>query len=311
MSTMSITSRVASATFDFLDVEQIEVLRGPQGTLYGKNTTAGAINITTRQPTFDFEGRAEVTIGNLGFKQAKAAVSGPLSDTVAARLAMSVDRPQGHDVQRHATGNWINEQDNVGLRAQLLWRPADNVDVTLPGDYSVQNPECCAQIYVRTGATQRAVNRQYAALAAAQNYAVPSTNAFDRLTDVDADLNAGNTDRRGSSAGEVGYRPGHLHLGHRLALLGLETGQRPRLHRPADHHARRSNPSQQNQYTQEFRYARSGDSFDFVAGLFGFHQTCAPRGLQRAGLRRRASWLLHPFELAGAPLANIPRCWTA
>ena len=65
-------SRIASATFDFLDVEQIEVLRGPQGTLYGKNTTAGAINITTRQPTFDLEGRAEVSIGNLGFKQAKA-----------------------------------------------------------------------------------------------------------------------------------------------------------------------------------------------------------------------------------------------
>ncbi len=70
-------SRVAAATFDFLDVAQVEVLRGPQGTLYGKNTTAGAINITTNQPTFDFEGRAELTVGNLNLKQAKAAVSGP------------------------------------------------------------------------------------------------------------------------------------------------------------------------------------------------------------------------------------------
>ena len=52
-------SRVASSTFDFLDVAQIEVLRGPQGTLYGKNTTAGAINITSRQPTFNLEGRAD------------------------------------------------------------------------------------------------------------------------------------------------------------------------------------------------------------------------------------------------------------
>lgn len=55
-------SRVAAATFDFLDVDQVEVLRGPQGTLYGKNTTAGAINITTNQPTFDFEARAELTL---------------------------------------------------------------------------------------------------------------------------------------------------------------------------------------------------------------------------------------------------------
>lgn len=68
-------ARVAAATFDFLDVEQVEVLRGPQGSLYGKNTTAGAINITTNQPTFDFEGRAEVTAANLSFKQAKAAIS--------------------------------------------------------------------------------------------------------------------------------------------------------------------------------------------------------------------------------------------
>ncbi|MGZ5870315.1 MAG: TonB-dependent receptor plug domain-containing protein, partial [Croceibacterium sp.] len=64
-------SRVASSTFDFLDVQQIEVLRGPQGTLYGKNTTAGAINITTRPPSFDFEGRAELSVGNYGFVQAK------------------------------------------------------------------------------------------------------------------------------------------------------------------------------------------------------------------------------------------------
>ena len=56
-------ARPASATFDFLDVDRIEVLRGPQGTLYGKNTTAGAINITTRQPTFDFTARAEATVG--------------------------------------------------------------------------------------------------------------------------------------------------------------------------------------------------------------------------------------------------------
>lgn len=82
-------SRVASATFDFLDVAQFEVLRGPQRTLYGKNTTAGAINITTNQPTFDFEGRAEVTLGNFDFHQARLSVSGPLSDTVAARLAAS------------------------------------------------------------------------------------------------------------------------------------------------------------------------------------------------------------------------------
>jgi len=147
-------SRVASSTFDFLDVAQIEVLRGPQGTLYGKNTTAGAINIKSRQPEFDFDGRAEVSLGNYGFKQAKAAVTGPLSDTLAARFAVSATSRHG-TIYNAATDRKVNEQDNLGFRGQLLWRASDAVNVNLTGDYSYQNPECCAQVYVRTGATQR------------------------------------------------------------------------------------------------------------------------------------------------------------
>ncbi|MDB5718895.1 MAG: TonB-dependent receptor, partial [Sphingomonas bacterium] len=155
-------SRIAAATFDFLDVERVEVLRGPQGTLYGKNTTAGAINITTRQPSFSPEGRAEVTVGNLGLVQAKASISGPLiDDRLAIRLAASSTDRRG-TVYNVTTKNWVNEQDNLGLRGQLLLRATDTLDLTLSGDYNRQDPECCAQIYVRTGATQRPLNRQFA-----------------------------------------------------------------------------------------------------------------------------------------------------
>ena len=168
-------SRVASATFDFLDVAQIEVLRGPQGTLYGKNTTAGAINITTNQPTFDFQARAELSIGNLDFKQAKAAISGPLTETLAARLAISATNRRG-TIFNVTSDRWVQSQDNIGIRGQLLWQPSDDLSVTLVGDYNRQNAVCCGSVYVREGATQRPLNRQYAALAAAQNYASPSTN---------------------------------------------------------------------------------------------------------------------------------------
>src|SRR6476646_2411792 len=131
-------ARVAAATFDFLDVAQVEVLRGPQGTLYGKNTTAGAINITTNQPTFDFEGGAELSVGNLGLKQAKAAVSGPLSDKIAARIAVATTSRRG-TLYNTRTQRWINEQDNLGIRGQLLWKPSDDLSVTLSGDYSQQD----------------------------------------------------------------------------------------------------------------------------------------------------------------------------
>lgn len=274
-------SRVASATFDFLDVRQIEVLRGPQGTLYGKNTTAGAINITSRQPTFDYEGRAEVSVGNLGFKQAKAAVSGPLSETLAARVAISATGRQGTLYNVH-TGTWVNEQDNLGLRAQLLWRPSSSVDVTLAGDSSRQNPECCAQVYVRTGATQRALNRQYAALAAAQGYAVPSANPFDRVNDVDADLNAGNKIGGVSLPVKADLGAGTLTSVTAWRFWDwLPSNDRDFIGLPIT--TKSQNPSQQNQYTQEFRYARTGSKLDFVVGLFGFKQTIRTQGTQQQG----------------------------
>lgn len=290
-------SRVASATFDFLDVAQIEVLRGPQGTLYGKNTTAGAINISTRQPTFNLEGRAEVSIGNLGFKQAKAAIGGPLSDTIAARVAVSGTSRRG-TIFNVASNNWINEQDNLGIRGQLLWRPNDNLDVTLSGDFSVQNPECCAQIYVRTGATQRAVARQYAALAAAQNYRVISTNPFDRLTDVDADLNARN--ELGGAALKVKWDTGSGTLTSVTAWRywdWVPSNDRDFTGLPIT--TQSENPSQQEQYTQEIRYAQSGDSFDFLIGGFAYHQKIRTQGLQVQG-PAASRWLL-----TGA-LANDP-----
>ena len=290
-------SRVASATFDFLDVAQIEVLRGPQGTLYGKNTTAGAINITTRKPTFDFEGRAEISLGNLGFKQAKAAVGGPLSDTIALRLAVSGTSRHG-TIFNVTSGNKINEQDNLGFRGQLLWRPNDNLDVTFAGDFSRQNPECCAQIYVGTGATQRALTRQYAALAAAQNYTVISTNAFDRLTDVDANLNAGNT--LSGAALKVKWDTG-------AGTFTSVTAWRFWDWKPSNDRdftglpitTRSENPSQQEQYTQELRYSQSGDNFDFLVGAFGYYQTIRTQGLQEQG-PAASRWLL-----SGA-LANDP-----
>jgi len=284
-------SRVASATFDFLDVAQIEVLRGPQGALYGKNTTAGAINIQTNQPSFTPEGRAEVTIGNLGFKQLKAALSGPLSDTVAARLALSGTSRRG-TLFNVATGTFINEQDNIGLRGQILWQPNDVLDVTLSGDFSTQNPECCGTVYVRTGATQRPLNRQYEALAAAQNYAPPSRDPFDRLTDVDADLSAQN--EIGGLGLRVQWELGDGTLTSASAWRFWDWG-------PANDRdftglpitTRSQNPSQQNQWTQELRYNYSAGDVDAVIGLFGFHQTVRTQGTESLG-SAASRWLLNP-----------------
>jgi iron complex outermembrane receptor protein len=292
-------SRVASATFDFLDVAQIEVLRGPQGTLYGKNTTAGAINITTRQPTFDFEGRAEASIGNFGFRQLKAAVSGPLSETLAARIAISSTGRRG-TIYNVTSDRWIQGQDNLGLRAQLLWRPSSDLSVTLVGDYNRQEAACCGSVYVRTGATQRPLNRQFAALAAAQNYAPPSTNPFDRLTDLDANLNAGN---------EIGGVSLRVKWDIGPGTLTSITAWRYWDWQPENDRdftglpivTRSQNPSQQNQYTQELRYNYSGPQFDFVLGGFAYYQRIDTQGVESHGAAS-SRWTLNPTSaLASNP----------
>lgn len=275
-------ARVAAATFDFLDVEQVEVLRGPQGSLYGKNTTAGAINITTNQPTFDFEGRAEVTVGNLNFKQAKAAVSGPLSDKIAARIAVSSTSRRG-TIFNVTSDRYINEQDNLGLRGTLLFQPNEDLSITLSGDYSKQNPECCGTVFVRTGLTQRALARQYAALAAAQNYTVVSRNPFDRLTDIDASLNAGN--KIGGASLKVKWDVGPGTFTSITAWRFWDwKPENDRDFTGLSIVAKSQNPSQQDQYSQEFRYNYSGDAIDFVVGAFGFKQRIDTQGLEAQGI---------------------------
>ncbi|MBN8845034.1 MAG: TonB-dependent receptor [Sphingomonadales bacterium] len=281
-------SRVAAATFDFLDVEQVEVLRGPQGTLYGKNTTAGAINITTNQPTFDFEGRAEVSVGNLNYRQAKAAVSGPLSETIAARIAIAATSRRG-TLYNVTSDRWINEQDNLGLRGQLLFKPNDDLSITLAGDYSKQDPECCGTTYVRVGRTQRALTRQYDALVAAvnaanpgRNYAVPSTNPYARLTDLDASLNAGN--KIGGVSARVKWDVGPGTLTSITAWRFWDwKPENDRDFTGLSIVSKSQNPSQQDQYSQEFRYNYEGDRVDFVVGLFGFKQRIDTQGTEQQG----------------------------
>jgi iron complex outermembrane receptor protein len=285
-------SRIAAATFDFLDVKQVEVLRGPQGTLYGKNTTAGAINITTRPPSFDFEGRAELSIGNLDYLQAKASLSGPLiEDKLALRLAASRTTRRG-TIFNVTSDKWVNEQDNLGLRAVALWRPTDNLDITLTGDFNRQNPECCAQVYVRTGATQRPLNRQYAALAAAFGYAPPSTNPFDRVTDLDSPLDAFQEIGGVSARAEWDLGPGTLTsvTAWRFWNWG-PSNDRDFTALPITTVS--ANPSHQDQYSQEFRYAGTGKHLDYVLGLFAYHQKQRTTGAQEQG-PAASRWLLNP-----------------
>jgi outer membrane receptor protein involved in Fe transport len=142
---------------DLGEMARIEVLKGPQGTLFGKNTSAGVINIITEAPSFTPEFNAELNVGNYGLRAASGSVSGPISDTLAFRLYagrrirdgfMNIDTGDG---PRPETTD--NNQDFGTVRGQLLWLPSDNVSFRLIGDYSRRDEFCCIGTQIRTANT--------------------------------------------------------------------------------------------------------------------------------------------------------------
>lgn len=303
--------RVGASTFDFVDVERVEVLRGPQGTLYGKNTTAGALNITTRAPSFAPEARVELSAGDRAFVQAKSSVSGPLADRLALRLSTSATTRKG-TIHNVASGENLHRQRNLGLRGQLLWKPDDAIDVTLSGDFNLQSPDCCVQYFARVGATQRAASRQYAALAAALNYRPPSTDPFDRVTDLDAGINS--RQEIGGAALVVNWDLGPATLTSVSAWRYWDwqpQNDRDFIGLPITTVSQ--NPSQQKQLSQELRLASNGvNRLDYTVGAFLFHQKIDTQGSQVQG-PAASRWLLSganaadPYVLDGLTSTNTIR----
>lgn len=130
--------RPGMAVFDLLDIEQLELLRGPQGTLFGKNTTAGVLNISTRAPTFTTERTVEVSGGQDGYFQGRGTVSGPLGETLAGRLSAYRTRDDGYIKNIH-DDNYLNGGERQGARGQLLFEPNEDFSLRWIADYNEED----------------------------------------------------------------------------------------------------------------------------------------------------------------------------
>ena len=131
-------SRPTAANTALFDVERTEVLRGPQGTLYGRAATSGAVNVITNKPTTEFEGSVGVEVGNYNAIKTRGVLSGPLSDTVSGRLSFYTHEHDGYleNVSPLAAPGPDNDDaDDVALRAQLLFNPSENLEVLLAANY--------------------------------------------------------------------------------------------------------------------------------------------------------------------------------
>jgi iron complex outermembrane receptor protein len=163
---------------DLTDIERIEVLQGPQGTLYGKNTNAGAISIITKAPNIEeFEGYVDVTVGNYESRKITASASGPLADTVAYRASGTVNQRDGYF--ENSAGDDLNGADDWNLIGKLLWEPTDTLRFLFSGSHVERDANCC-------GADARQSD-EVNVLLAEQGFSVPKNDPDDYKIAVDVD----------------------------------------------------------------------------------------------------------------------------
>jgi iron complex outermembrane receptor protein len=139
-----VIGRSAAAFFDFNDIERIEILRGPQGTLFGKNSSAGVVNIVTARPDLHaVEADGSISYGQLNELKVKGSASVPLiQDTLALRVTSFYDSVDGL-VHNLYNGNDLNGNDSYGARAKLLFKPSEVFDAYFIADYAKSDGECC------------------------------------------------------------------------------------------------------------------------------------------------------------------------
>jgi iron complex outermembrane receptor protein len=142
-----VLARGSQGFSDLADIERVEVLRGPQGTLFGKNATAGVINVITKRPSSRFEATTDVTVAEEQEYRARGSVSGPLTDTLSARLSGYYNNVGG-TIHNITYDRDVNGYKGYGARGKLQWQPTDQLDLLLAGDYHKTDANCCSSQYV-------------------------------------------------------------------------------------------------------------------------------------------------------------------
>jgi iron complex outermembrane receptor protein len=309
--------RSTESNFDLPDLQDIEVLRGPQGTLFGKNSVAGAVNISTKLPSFKPEAEISGSYGNYNYWQLQGFASSALgsSDKAAVSLSFHATQHDGYSKDNGVAGNPnagrpYNNQDDKGLRAQALLQPTSNLTVRLIANYDHSDANCCITIplgvvtHFADGAIYGPATgpKFISVLPGAggsanglgrfeeSGYTLPPINPFGRTTDINswnhyAMETAGLTalvdyDLDGftlSSITGASYYNWYPHLD------GDATG--------GSFLTAANNTTHQRQFSQELRLTSPlGGAVDYTAGLYGFYQQLNDQAVARYGSQAAADF---------------------
>ncbi|MET3666879.1 TonB-dependent receptor [Caulobacter sp. 1776] len=256
---------------DLGEMERIEVLKGPQGTLFGKNTSAGVINVVTKEPEFGFGANAEVTLGNYNAHGVAASVTGPLvSEKLAGRLYVAARERDGYNDVRTGNGPSKRDQDAdqgfYTVRGQLLFVPDDQATFRVIADYSKRDENCCGAVQIRTGPTA-------GILAIVSGQAAPvamTADPFKRVAYSNRGAPATIEDKGVSLQGDIDLPFGSLTSISAIRQWRTDNGQDAdfSLADLAYRNKDGTNYSQFTTYTQELRLAGKSDKFDWLVGAF-------------------------------------------
>lgn len=149
--------RPGAALGDLVDISQVEVLRGPQGTLFGRNTSGGVINVRSEAPQFTQQARVEASVGDFNFRQVRGTVTGPISgDVLAGRLTASFQQRDGY-IKDTGTGDTYNNRDRWAIKGQLLWNITPDATLRVIADYAKTDEACCVAVPIFYGPASAAL----------------------------------------------------------------------------------------------------------------------------------------------------------
>ncbi|MBA3069098.1 MAG: TonB-dependent receptor [Hyphomonas sp.] len=257
-------SRSGSQISDLPNIERVEVLRGPQSTLFGKNASAGVISVVTKKPQYEFGGVVDATVSNFNGYRLNGYVTGPLAENLAGAIGATYNKRDGY-VEDLGFGPDQNERNRYGIRGDLLFEPNENMSFRLMADYDTIDEVCCAAGNVVNGPTGAIVQALGGNLVAEDPFSYDvyynygSTNKIDNSgVSFQADIDLGEVQLTSITA----YRKSELDTNQDSDFTS------------ADLIGRNSNLTNIETFTQEFRASSTGNGpVDWMLGAFFFDET--------------------------------------